>query len=79
MNRAFSRKKDKTWMHTPEALSKHYIPYNAKFLGSTEVEQPKGTEVVRDAVRKLKFARHIKKNLKARRFLKLNCKYQFME
>ncbi|KAF5910647.1 hypothetical protein HPG69_004736 [Diceros bicornis minor] len=25
------------------------------FLGSTEVEQPKGTEVVRDAVRKLKF------------------------
>ncbi|XP_060157457.1 PTB domain-containing engulfment adapter protein 1 isoform X1 [Globicephala melas] len=62
MNRAFSRKKDKSWMHTPEALSKHYIPYNAKFLGSTEVEQPKGTEVVRDAVRKLKFARHIKKS-----------------
>ncbi|XP_043750871.1 PTB domain-containing engulfment adapter protein 1 isoform X2 [Cervus elaphus] len=62
MNRAFSRKKDKTWMHTPEALSKHYIPYNAKFLGSTEVELPKGTEVVRDAVRKLKFARHIKKS-----------------
>ncbi|XP_054828451.1 PTB domain-containing engulfment adapter protein 1 isoform X3 [Eublepharis macularius] len=62
MNRAFSRKKDKTWMHTPEALSKHYIPYSAKFLGSTEVEQPKGTEVVRDAVRKLKFARHIKKS-----------------
>ncbi|XP_033024420.1 PTB domain-containing engulfment adapter protein 1 isoform X3 [Lacerta agilis] len=49
-------------MHTPEALSKHYIPYNVKFLGSTEVEQPKGTEVVRDAVRKLKFARHIKKS-----------------
>ncbi|XP_069082040.1 PTB domain-containing engulfment adapter protein 1 isoform X4 [Pleurodeles waltl] len=62
MNRAFSRKKDKSWMHTPEALSKHYIPYNAKFLGSTEVEQPKGTEVVKDAVRKLKFARHIKKS-----------------
>ncbi|XP_033715857.1 PTB domain-containing engulfment adapter protein 1 isoform X2 [Tursiops truncatus] len=62
MNRAFSRKKDKSWMHMPEALSKHYIPYNAKFLGSTEVEQPKGTEVVRDAVRKLKFARHIKKS-----------------
>ncbi|XP_053327770.1 PTB domain-containing engulfment adapter protein 1 [Spea bombifrons] len=62
MNRAFSRKKDKSWMHTPEALSKHFISYNAKFLGSTEVEQPKGTEVVRDAVRKLKFARHIKKS-----------------
>ncbi|KAM5151542.1 PTB domain-containing engulfment adapter protein 1 isoform 1-T1 [Mantella aurantiaca] len=62
MNRAFSRKKDKSWMHTPEALSKHFIAYNVKFLGSTEVEQPKGTEVVRDAVRKLKFARHIKKS-----------------
>ncbi|XP_075036156.1 PTB domain-containing engulfment adapter protein 1 isoform X2 [Mixophyes fleayi] len=62
MNRAFSRKKDKSWMHTPEALSKQLIAYNAKFLGSTEVEEPKGTEVVRDAVRKLKFARHIKKS-----------------
>ncbi|XP_069589885.1 PTB domain-containing engulfment adapter protein 1 isoform X9 [Ranitomeya imitator] len=62
MNRAFSRKKDKSWMHTPEALSKTFIAYNVKFLGSTEVEQPKGTEVVRDAVRKLKFARHIKKS-----------------
>lgn len=21
---------DKSWMHTPDALAKHYIPYNAK-------------------------------------------------
>ncbi|XP_058889596.1 PTB domain-containing engulfment adapter protein 1 isoform X2 [Acipenser ruthenus] len=49
-------------MHTPEALAKLYISYNAKFLGNTEVDQPKGTEIVRDAVRKLKFARHIKKS-----------------
>ncbi|XP_054471083.1 PTB domain-containing engulfment adapter protein 1 isoform X3 [Anoplopoma fimbria] len=62
MNRAFNRKKDKSWMHTPEALAKHYIPYNCKFLGNTEVEAPKGTEVVKDAVRKLKFQRHIKKS-----------------
>ncbi|XP_034288428.1 PTB domain-containing engulfment adapter protein 1 [Pantherophis guttatus] len=39
MNRAFSRKKDKTWMHTPEALSKHYIPYNAK-AGSVTPKSP---------------------------------------
>uniref|UniRef100_A0A8C9S1F4 PTB domain-containing engulfment adapter protein 1 n=1 Tax=Scleropages formosus TaxID=113540 RepID=A0A8C9S1F4_SCLFO len=52
----------RSWMHTPEALAKHHITYNAKFLGSTEVDQPKGTEVVRDAVRKLKFQRHIKKS-----------------
>ncbi|XP_061082219.1 PTB domain-containing engulfment adapter protein 1 isoform X1 [Conger conger] len=62
MNRAFNRKKDKSWMHTPEALAKHYIPYNAKFLGNTEVDQPKGTDIVKDAVRKLKFQRHIKKS-----------------
>ncbi|XP_062862130.1 PTB domain-containing engulfment adapter protein 1 isoform X2 [Trichomycterus rosablanca] len=62
MSRPFNRKKDKSWMHTPEALAKHFIAYNAKFLGNTEVEQPKGTEVVRDAVRKLKFQRHIKKS-----------------
>ncbi|XP_069790842.1 PTB domain-containing engulfment adapter protein 1 isoform X3 [Narcine bancroftii] len=71
MNRAFSRKKDKTWIHSPEALTKHFIPYNVKipnfpgipkFLGNAEVEQPKGTEIVKDAVRKLKFARHIKKS-----------------
>ncbi|XP_061548855.1 PTB domain-containing engulfment adapter protein 1 isoform X3 [Phycodurus eques] len=60
MNRAFNRKKEKSWMHTPEALAKHYIAYNVKFLGNTEVEAPKGTEVVKDAVRKLK--RHIKKS-----------------
>ncbi|XP_063069304.1 PTB domain-containing engulfment adapter protein 1 isoform X1 [Engraulis encrasicolus] len=62
MNRAFNRKRDKSWMHTPEALAKHFIAYNAKFLGNTEVEQPKGTEIVKDAVRKLKFQRHIKKS-----------------
>uniref|UniRef100_A0A3Q2DJ34 PTB domain-containing engulfment adapter protein 1 n=1 Tax=Cyprinodon variegatus TaxID=28743 RepID=A0A3Q2DJ34_CYPVA len=60
--RLISRRKDKSWMHTPEALAKHYIAYNAKFLGNTEVEAPKGTEVVKDAVRKLKFQRHIKKS-----------------
>ncbi|XP_074514195.1 PTB domain-containing engulfment adapter protein 1 isoform X10 [Sebastes fasciatus] len=67
--------RNKSWMHTPEALAKHYIPYNVKFLGNTEVEAPKGTEVVKDAVRKLKantcyfpgflhkkFQRHIKKS-----------------
>ncbi|XP_056121631.1 PTB domain-containing engulfment adapter protein 1 isoform X2 [Rhinichthys klamathensis goyatoka] len=49
-------------MHTPEALAKHFIAYNVKFLGNTEVDQPKGTEIVKDAVRKLKFQRHIKKS-----------------
>ncbi|XP_041937116.1 PTB domain-containing engulfment adapter protein 1 isoform X8 [Alosa sapidissima] len=62
MNRAFSRKKDKPATHTPEALVKRHVAYNAKFLGITEVDQPKGTDVVKVAVRKLKFQRHIKKS-----------------
>uniref|UniRef100_A0A8C7K7I1 PTB domain-containing engulfment adapter protein 1 n=1 Tax=Oncorhynchus kisutch TaxID=8019 RepID=A0A8C7K7I1_ONCKI len=33
-----------------------------QFLGVTEVDQPKGTDVIRIAVRKLKFQRHIKKS-----------------
>ncbi|KAF5895400.1 PTB domain-containing engulfment adapter protein 1-like isoform X2 [Clarias magur] len=62
MNIVFSRRKDKPSMHSPEALVKHYVAYSAKFLGITAVEQPKGTDVVRVAVRKLKFQRHIKKS-----------------
>ncbi|XP_056606337.1 PTB domain-containing engulfment adapter protein 1 isoform X3 [Triplophysa dalaica] len=62
MNRAFNRRKDKASLHTPEALVQSHVVYNAKFLGITEVEQPKGTDMVRVAVRKLKFQRHIKKS-----------------
>ncbi|XP_063067589.1 PTB domain-containing engulfment adapter protein 1 isoform X1 [Engraulis encrasicolus] len=62
MNRPFKNKRDKTSLIImPEALVKEYVAYNAKFLGITEVDQPKGTDVVRVAVRKLKFQRHIKK------------------
>uniref|UniRef100_A0A673G5I3 PTB domain-containing engulfment adapter protein 1 n=1 Tax=Sinocyclocheilus rhinocerous TaxID=307959 RepID=A0A673G5I3_9TELE len=53
---------DKPSMHTPESLVRSHVVYNAKFLGITEVEQPKGTDMVRVAVRKLKFQRHIKKS-----------------
>ncbi|XP_031676594.1 PTB domain-containing engulfment adapter protein 1 isoform X1 [Oncorhynchus kisutch] len=63
MNRAFNRRKDKSGgMTAPEALAKNHIVYNVKFLGVTEVDQPKGTDVIRIAVRKLKFQRHIKKS-----------------
>ncbi|XP_076871672.1 PTB domain-containing engulfment adapter protein 1 isoform X6 [Brachyhypopomus gauderio] len=62
MNKAFGRRKDKPSMHHPEALVQHHVSYSAKFLGITEVDQPKGTDVVRVAVRKLKFQSHIKKS-----------------
>merc|ERR1712142_1426903 len=38
-----------------------HIAYLVKFLGSTEVDKPKGIEVVKDGIRKLKFNQQIKK------------------
>ena len=32
-----------------------------QFLGSTEVDKPKGIEVVKDGIRKLKFSQQLKK------------------
>lgn len=36
------------------SLIVNFFPLSSQFLGNTEVEAPKGTEVVKDAVRKLK-------------------------
>jgi len=53
--------KNKNWLHTPENLTSGHIAYLVKFLGSTEVDQPKGIEVVKEGIRKLKFNQQIKK------------------
>ncbi|XP_060077308.1 PTB domain-containing engulfment adapter protein 1-like isoform X2 [Ylistrum balloti] len=55
------RAANKQWVHPPETLLRGHIVYNVKFLGESEVENPKGTEVVKDAIRKRKFNKHIKK------------------
>merc|ERR1711962_1681894 len=60
MGKAKEEKK-KNWLHTPENLTSGHIAYLVKFLGSTEVDQPKGIEVVKEGIRKLKFAQQIKK------------------
>lgn len=52
---------NKNWLHPPEALQKGHIAYLVKFLGSTEVDQPKGIEVVKEGIRKLKFNQQLKK------------------
>ncbi|ESO99679.1 hypothetical protein LOTGIDRAFT_141752, partial [Lottia gigantea] len=51
----------KQWVHPQEALSRGHILYNVKFLGECSVDTPKGTEVVKDAIRKMKFNKHIKR------------------
>lgn len=58
----FNRGRGKPWVHPPEALSRGQVLYNVKFLGCVEVDQPKGSEMVRDAIRKMKFNRQIKKS-----------------
>merc|ERR1711962_1549847 len=53
--------KNKKWLHSPERLTSGHIAYLVKFLGSTEGEQPKGIDVVKEGIRKLKFSQQIKK------------------
>ncbi|XP_043465817.1 PTB domain-containing engulfment adapter protein 1-like [Leptopilina heterotoma] len=52
----------RNWIHPPDALQKGHIAYLVKYLGSTEVDQPKGIEVVKDAICKLKFNQQIRKS-----------------
>ncbi|KAI5643658.1 phosphotyrosine interaction domain (PTB/PID) domain-containing protein [Phthorimaea operculella] len=52
----------RNWLHAPDALVKGHVAYLVKFLGCTQVDQPKGIEVVKDAIKKLQFAQQIKKS-----------------
>ncbi|GAB6019358.1 adaptor protein, phosphotyrosine interaction, PH domain and leucine zipper containing [Chamberlinius hualienensis] len=49
------------WIHPSDALQRGHIAYLVKFLGSTEVDQAKGIEVVKEGIRKLKFSSQLKK------------------
>ncbi|XP_072020245.1 PTB domain-containing engulfment adapter protein 1-like [Amphiura filiformis] len=51
----------KQWIHPPQALTSGHVVYNVKLLGSTTVDSSKGSEVVREAVRKLKFNKQVKR------------------
>lgn len=52
----------RNWIHTPDALVKGHVAYLVKFLGCTQVDQPKGIEVVKDAIKKLQFTQQLKKS-----------------
>jgi hypothetical protein len=51
----------KTWQHPPDALTNGHIAYLVKFLGVTEAEHPKGIDVVKDCIRKLKLDEEIRR------------------
>ncbi|PRD21424.1 UNVERIFIED_CONTAM: ced-6 [Trichonephila clavipes] len=52
---------NKSWIHPPDALKHGHVAYLVKFLGSIEVDQAKGIDVVKDGIRKLKFNQQLKK------------------
>ncbi|XP_016968004.1 PTB domain-containing adapter protein ced-6 [Drosophila biarmipes] len=51
----------RNWLHTPEQLISGHAVYLVKFFGNLSVDQPKGIEVVKEAIRKLQFAQQMKK------------------
>ncbi|KAF5301622.1 hypothetical protein FQA39_LY10669 [Lamprigera yunnana] len=53
---------ERKWIHPPEALQKGHVAYLVKFLGNTIVDQPKGIEVVKEAIRKLRFSQQLRKS-----------------
>lgn len=54
-------KGNKNWMHNPETLMNGHVVYLVKFLGDIEVDEPKGIEVVKQGIQKLKFNQQLKK------------------
>merc|ERR1719445_496378 len=54
-------KGNKKWIHNPETLKNGHVAYLVKFLGCTEVDKPKGIDVVKQGIQKLKFSQQIKK------------------
>jgi hypothetical protein len=54
-------KEEKKWLHAPESLISGHVVYLVKFLGSTEVDRPKGIEVVKQGIQKLKFNQQLKR------------------
>ncbi|CAH0551893.1 unnamed protein product [Brassicogethes aeneus] len=53
---------ERKWIHPPDALQKGHIAYLVKFLGNTVVDQPKGIEVVKEGIRKLRFSQQLRKS-----------------
>ncbi|KAK3927750.1 PTB domain-containing adapter protein ced-6, partial [Frankliniella fusca] len=52
---------NRNWIHSPDSLQRGHIAYLVKFMGSTEVDQPKGIEIVKEGIRKLKFTQQLRK------------------
>ncbi|KAL3286423.1 hypothetical protein HHI36_000931 [Cryptolaemus montrouzieri] len=76
-NNTNGTKEERKWIHPPGTLQKGHIAYLVKFLGNIVVDQPKeicgspwhlyivfanGIDVVKEAIRKLKFTQQLRKS-----------------
>ncbi|XP_050429068.1 PTB domain-containing engulfment adapter protein 1 isoform X2 [Adelges cooleyi] len=61
-NKSAKGGENRNWIHPPEALQKGHIAYIVKFLGNVDVDQPKGFNVIKDSIRKLKFNQQVRKS-----------------
>jgi len=61
-NKDKDEKGSKKWIHNPETLKNGHVSYLVKFLGCTEVDKPKGIDVVKQGIQKLKFNQQLKKS-----------------
>ena len=62
---------NKNWPHAPESLLRGRLVYNVKFYGDQEVQQAKGTEPIKEAVRKMKVSLSPAHHAQCSLFLKL--------
>eukprot|EP00795_Rhopilema_esculentum_P014042 gene14042-5021_t len=53
---------NRKWIHPDRALSENFVIYQARYLGCTEVEAPRGIEIIKDAIKKIQFQHEIKKS-----------------
>ncbi|CAB4021683.1 PTB domain-containing engulfment adapter 1-like, partial [Paramuricea clavata] len=62
MGKKKNEQPDSKWRHSAEAVERGKVSYNCKFWGSTPVNQSKGSELIKEAIKKLQFANDIKKS-----------------
>ncbi|MFH4979978.1 hypothetical protein AB6A40_006687 [Gnathostoma spinigerum] len=54
---------NKRWIHPSDILLNGRVEYSLKMLGFTEVSEPKGTQVVRDAIRAIRFQLQVNRGI----------------
>uniref|UniRef100_A0A0N5AEC4 PID domain-containing protein n=1 Tax=Syphacia muris TaxID=451379 RepID=A0A0N5AEC4_9BILA len=53
----------KQWIHPPDILINGRVEYSLKMLGTTEVNEPKGTPAIRDAIHAIRFQLQVNKGI----------------